>query len=138
MTILESAPGLRIIVPLALTRKLGSMAHFEPAPTAIDVVSDLDTREVVRELVASLGQPLVALLTDVASTRVVDSWVEGVDPKAPREAILRYALRALHIIAARFDINVAQRWFVGDDSFLAATPPRRCFARFWKMVPRST
>jgi len=99
------------------------MAHIEPAPTTLDVVSDLDTREVARELVAGLGQPLVALLTDVSSTRVVGSWVEGVDPEAPREAILRYALRALHILTTRFDTKIAQRWFVGGNSSLADSAP---------------
>jgi len=99
------------------------MAHFEPAPTDLDVVSDLDTREVARELIAGLGQPLVALLTDVSSTRVVGSWVDGVDPEAPREAILRYALRALHILTPHFDTKITQQWFVGSNSSLADSAP---------------
>ena len=101
------------------------MAHLAPAPTrTIDVVSELDTREVARDLVAALGRPLVALLTDVSSTRVVRSWVDdGVDPKARREAILRYALQALHILSTRFDARVAQRWFVGGNSSLGDDAP---------------
>lgn len=101
------------------------MAHLAPArPLTIDAVSELDTREVARQLDAALGRPLVALLTDVSSTRVVRSWVEeGVDPKGRREAILRYALQATHIITTRFDNRVAQRWFVGGNTSLGDDAP---------------
>ena len=98
-------------------------ARLDPAPT-IDVVSELDACEVARDLVAALGRPLVALLTDVSDTRVVRSWEEaGVEPKGRREAILRYALQTTHILLTRFDARVAQRWFVGGNSSLGDDAP---------------
>ena len=100
------------------------MARLQPAPPIIDPVLRLAPQEVARRLDAALGRPLVALLTDVSNTRIVRTWVEdGDEPDAQRGVILRCALQATNIIAARFDSHVAQRWFVSGNSLLEADAP---------------
>jgi hypothetical protein len=86
---------------------------------------EIPVPDVVRELVAFLGAPAVALLADVKETRAVQQWMDGRQPQNPH--VLRFALQIASMLAAVGDKTVAQAWFHGSNPTLGGKSPLALF-----------
>jgi hypothetical protein len=102
-------------------------ASIVAAPTRAiqtsDSVSELESAEVAKRLVAILGRPLVALLTGVSATRVVRGWEDGGGVTAERDNALRVGLQCALIIKPRFKDGVVRNWFVGHSTHVDDRAP---------------
>jgi hypothetical protein len=85
-------------------------------------VSRAAIRDVVRELVDTLGSRIVAYIGGVSHTKFAHAWAAGA--AAPRrETALRAALQASRIIGASESSNVVQAWFMGANTYLELEAP---------------
>src|ERR1700761_7286610 len=79
------------------------------APARDREVLAMDLASVVKELVAVLGGPNVAVIGGVSKTSLVAEWGRGVRPKSEDRAVrLRLALRLSRIIGARYSPEVVR------------------------------
>ncbi len=109
------------------------------ATTAVgDVVTEMDAREVARQIVAILGRPLVALITGVSATRVVRTWEERGTIAAERENALRVALHGALIVKTQFKDGVVRNWFVGHNTALDDRAPGELVRRLAECAPLSS
>lgn len=76
---------------------------------AHDWVVRLPIREVVRELVAILGAPTVAVIGGVKEARAVQQWMEDRIPQRPH--VLRFALQLAAMLTNEADEEFAKAWF---------------------------
>jgi hypothetical protein len=80
-------------------------------------------REVVSQLVDTLGSRLVAVIGNVKQTRTVREWMENREPQGHRLQVLRFALQVARAIKTRYDDVTAQSWFQGMNHHLLDQAP---------------
>lgn len=72
----------------------------------------LSIHEVVAELAAVLGAPLVAALGEVRDTRSVRQWISN-EASPKHDHRLRFALQVVDLIRTREPNDVVRAWFAG-------------------------
>lgn len=78
-------------------------------------------REVVKELIDSLGATMVAAIGGVSETRAVQQWMNGREPQRPQ--VLRFALQLAWIICEKSDKQTARSWFQLSNPYLNDAVP---------------
>ena len=76
---------------------------------AHDWVNGLTIQEVVRELVAMLDVPTVAVIGGVKEARAVQQWMTDREPQRPH--VLRFALQVAAMLSNAADREFAKAWF---------------------------
>jgi hypothetical protein len=80
--------------------------------------------EVVRTLVAVLGDGLVAIMAGITSGRVVHQWASGEQAPPPEiEERLRWALRIVELLREREGDGTIRAWWVGMNPELGDRAP---------------
>ncbi len=83
--------------------------------------------EIAAELNQLLGAKLTAAVGGVDNTRMVHNWINGKNQPSCLDA-LSTALKAARILADVDGARVAQRWFVGTNTYLKHRSPLELLA----------
>lgn len=85
----------------------------------------LRNREIVRELISSLGPTLVATLSGSRDRALPLRWAKDGGPEPDSDAARRlvFAHRQWVLLAAAEGVDVARQWFIGGNPLLQEETP---------------
>jgi hypothetical protein len=81
--------------------------------------------EIVEELAQILGKKLTAYIGGVKDTRVIDRWIQGVEPYRDADRRIRLAYQIAKTLSEHDSGRVAQAWFIGLNPELGDRTPIR-------------
>jgi hypothetical protein len=81
--------------------------------TALNQRLGLPLPELVLELSAVIGKKLIAYLSNESSTRAIDGWIAGAQPKSDVERRLRLSYEVVMCLRLIDSPEVVQAWLMG-------------------------
>ena len=106
------------------------MLLLSQTATTLEDVLELEPHDVARELVSTLGRPLVAVTMGVTETKLVAQWEKAEKtPRDDRTRAMRVALQLTIVLKPRYSPRAIQSWFVGLNRHLNDNAPSEVLAR---------